>query len=345
MKLSNVPSSQKPQDIINAYIHLKDVKEFGFDKLEEIVKKLYSEQKEISKLNDRLCDEFMDIHIMDQENKFAPFHAMSATYKVLNGKNKKYLEQMKRHLVHPLIEFNNFGAIKGARKLKIKLKRKKGEYDMCMNEKEKMEEQQRNGQKNVNVAHVQELGMKVKDKAGRLDALRHDFLNKMEEMDMEKVGLMEHFEQYMHSYAAYSQFVASGFKENHPEPKKKKEKKREPEIMTNAENGQNGSNIDKSHQCVNGNTQSPPKHQHNANDQITQNEQIEATCMSSPPQAGDVLIAISDYTEGEAAELCFLTGDKIILEEKDESGWWKGKLDRTGEVGWFAHSYVKPCNG
>jgi len=62
------------------------------------------------------------------------------------------------------------------------------------------------------------------------------------------------------------------------------------------------------------------------------------------PNEGDTLIARYDYTEGGAEELGFQIGDKIILQAKDESGWWLGKLDKTGVVGWFAPDLVVPLN-
>eukprot|EP00484_Ammonia_sp_Unknown_P027509 CAMPEP_0197032254 /NCGR_PEP_ID=MMETSP1384-20130603/10974_1 /TAXON_ID=29189 /ORGANISM="Ammonia sp." /LENGTH=952 /DNA_ID=CAMNT_0042461887 /DNA_START=28 /DNA_END=2886 /DNA_ORIENTATION=- len=60
------------------------------------------------------------------------------------------------------------------------------------------------------------------------------------------------------------------------------------------------------------------------------------------PNEGDVLVARYDYEEGGAEELAFNIGDKIILQAKDESGWWLGKLEKTGVVGWFAPDLVVP---
>merc|ERR1712038_170823 len=62
------------------------------------------------------------------------------------------------------------------------------------------------------------------------------------------------------------------------------------------------------------------------------------------PNEGDTLIARYDYTEGGTEELGFQIGDKIILQAKDESGWWLGKLDKTGVVGWFAPDLVVPLD-
>ena len=62
------------------------------------------------------------------------------------------------------------------------------------------------------------------------------------------------------------------------------------------------------------------------------------------PNEGDILIARYDYNEGGTEELAFNIGDKIILQAKDESGWWLGKLDKTGVVGWFAPDLVVPLD-
>jgi len=62
------------------------------------------------------------------------------------------------------------------------------------------------------------------------------------------------------------------------------------------------------------------------------------------PNEGDVLVARYDYIEGGPEELAFNIADKIILQAKDESGWWLGKLEKTGVVGWFAPDLVVPLN-
>jgi hypothetical protein len=62
------------------------------------------------------------------------------------------------------------------------------------------------------------------------------------------------------------------------------------------------------------------------------------------PNEGDTLVARYDYEEGGAEELAFNIGDKIILQAKDESGWWLGKLEKTGVVGWFAPDLVVPLD-
>jgi len=60
------------------------------------------------------------------------------------------------------------------------------------------------------------------------------------------------------------------------------------------------------------------------------------------PVEGQVLVAHYDYNEGGAEELAFSVGDRIVLQAKDESGWWLGKLQHSGVVGWFAPDLVAP---
>merc|ERR1719361_665164 len=62
------------------------------------------------------------------------------------------------------------------------------------------------------------------------------------------------------------------------------------------------------------------------------------------PEEGDVLEARFDYGDGGAEELKFEIGDRILLQAKDESGWWLGKLLKNGVVGWFAPDLVAPLN-
>ena len=59
---------------------------------------------------------------------------------------------------------------------------------------------------------------------------------------------------------------------------------------------------------------------------------------------GDVLVARYAFNEGHAEELAFDIGDRIILQAKDESGWWLGKLQHNGSVGWFPPDTVVPSN-
>ncbi|ETO08192.1 intersectin-like protein [Reticulomyxa filosa] len=55
----------------------------------------------------------------------------------------------------------------------------------------------------------------------------------------------------------------------------------------------------------------------------------------SEPNEGDILVAKFDYDEGGQGELSFRIGDKITFLNKDESGWWLGKLEKNNTVGWF----------
>jgi len=61
-------------------------------------------------------------------------------------------------------------------------------------------------------------------------------------------------------------------------------------------------------------------------------------------QTGTHLRPMSRSWRRSTEELAFSVGDKIILQAKDESGWWLGKLDQTGVVGWFAPDLVVPLN-
>ncbi|ETO17507.1 intersectin-like protein, partial [Reticulomyxa filosa] len=60
------------------------------------------------------------------------------------------------------------------------------------------------------------------------------------------------------------------------------------------------------------------------------------------PSEGDILIAKYDYQDGRQEELSFQIGDKIVLMEKDSTGWWLGKLVKTGVVGWFVPDLTTP---
>eukprot|EP01084_Bolivina_argentea_P209214 356423_1 len=96
----------------------------------------------------------------------------------------------------------------------------------------------------------------------------------------------------------------------------------------------------------------PPIHEGNGMDDdetMTENE--------FEPKEGDVLCARYDSTASittprkyrkkylrGVAELRFSIGDNIILHAKHESGWWLGKLVKTGAVGWFPPDSVVPIN-
>ena len=60
------------------------------------------------------------------------------------------------------------------------------------------------------------------------------------------------------------------------------------------------------------------------------------------PVEGDILVARFAYTTGGSEELSFQVGDHITLIDKDGSGWWLGKLEKSGVVGWFAPDLTAP---
>jgi len=54
------------------------------------------------------------------------------------------------------------------------------------------------------------------------------------------------------------------------------------------------------------------------------------------------MIAEFDYTAEEPSELSFTEGDVItILEREDDSDWWKGQLDKNGNVGLFPINFCR----
>jgi len=59
------------------------------------------------------------------------------------------------------------------------------------------------------------------------------------------------------------------------------------------------------------------------------------------PKKGDILIALVAYKEQGPEEISFETGDSIVLEMKDPSGWWLGKPVKGGSLGWFPPALVK----
>lgn len=50
--------------------------------------------------------------------------------------------------------------------------------------------------------------------------------------------------------------------------------------------------------------------------------------------------ALYDYEPQSADEVELKENDNVMVLEKDASGWWKGKNERTGETGLFPASYV-----
>eukprot|EP01130_Rhizamoeba_saxonica_P015414 TRINITY_DN6918_c0_g1_i2.p1 TRINITY_DN6918_c0_g1~~TRINITY_DN6918_c0_g1_i2.p1 ORF type:complete len:484 (+),score=161.55 TRINITY_DN6918_c0_g1_i2:19-1470(+) len=70
---------------------------------------------------------------------------------------------------------------------------------------------------------------------------------------------------------------------------------------------------------------------------------------SAPPRNGSqteqaddeiVYLALYGYDAEDETELTFMEGEKIVLMETDDSGWWKGRNEK-GEIGVFPSNYVE----
>jgi len=59
------------------------------------------------------------------------------------------------------------------------------------------------------------------------------------------------------------------------------------------------------------------------------------------PKGGDLLIAKQDFKTSPYRELSFSTGDVIILQKTDQSGWWLGRLQINNKLGWFPPALVE----
>eukprot|EP00479_Gromia_sphaerica_P001986 TRINITY_DN1233_c0_g1_i1.p1 TRINITY_DN1233_c0_g1~~TRINITY_DN1233_c0_g1_i1.p1 ORF type:complete len:158 (-),score=39.17 TRINITY_DN1233_c0_g1_i1:164-613(-) len=58
-------------------------------------------------------------------------------------------------------------------------------------------------------------------------------------------------------------------------------------------------------------------------------------------EGGHFVTAAMDYTPVADGELGFSEGDRILVQNKDPSGWWCGKRVQSGEVGWFSPEFVQ----
>lgn len=54
-----------------------------------------------------------------------------------------------------------------------------------------------------------------------------------------------------------------------------------------------------------------------------------------------MLVSLYSYDKTEENELTFGEGETIALLEENDSGWWKGRLERTGEEGLFPSNFVE----
>ena len=53
-----------------------------------------------------------------------------------------------------------------------------------------------------------------------------------------------------------------------------------------------------------------------------------------------IVVASHDYEGQDDTQLSFAEGDRIIVEEEDESGWWTGTLEKNGKHGFFPATYI-----
>eukprot|EP01083_Nonionella_stella_P207731 754336_1 len=54
-----------------------------------------------------------------------------------------------------------------------------------------------------------------------------------------------------------------------------------------------------------------------------------------------IVIADYDYSAEDDTQLTFDEGDRIVVLEKDSSGWWSGRLEKNGQEGYFPSTYIK----
>jgi hypothetical protein len=66
---------------------------------------------------------------------------------------------------------------------------------------------------------------------------------------------------------------------------------------------------------------------------------IPSPAIQDEPQVEKATV-LFDYAATSETEISFATGDVIIIIEKNDSGWWKGKIDDSTE-GWFPSDFVE----
>jgi len=62
---------------------------------------------------------------------------------------------------------------------------------------------------------------------------------------------------------------------------------------------------------------------------------------AAPAGEEKMLVALYDYDATEDNEISFKEGEKLVLLEQDDSGWWKGR-NTQGQVGVFPSNFVEP---
>uniref|UniRef100_A0A6A7G6Q8 Pleckstrin domain-containing protein n=1 Tax=Hirondellea gigas TaxID=1518452 RepID=A0A6A7G6Q8_9CRUS len=59
-----------------------------------------------------------------------------------------------------------------------------------------------------------------------------------------------------------------------------------------------------------------------------------------PSEELDIVVVTVDYLKAGKGELTLRCGDRIIVQNRDPSGWWCGKHEASDEIGWFAPEFV-----
>lgn len=71
----------------------------------------------------------------------------------------------------------------------------------------------------------------------------------------------------------------------------------------------------------------------------TPGPKVEVAQVATPSQGGEVYVALSDYNDSDEGMLNIKKGQRIIVTEKDDGGWWMGKSgDREG---WVPSNFLK----
>lgn len=63
--------------------------------------------------------------------------------------------------------------------------------------------------------------------------------------------------------------------------------------------------------------------------------------MSVLIQDEETMVAAYEFRPEEDGELYFKRGDRILVLDKEDSNWWKGKNLESGDEGLFPSTYVQ----
>jgi len=58
-----------------------------------------------------------------------------------------------------------------------------------------------------------------------------------------------------------------------------------------------------------------------------------------------VVVADYDYDATDTGQLSFKEGDRIVVIDEDETGWWTGRLEKGGQEGYFPATYIREADG